>query len=269
VARGESSGVLRRELEQAIRDGRCAYCGLAGSHRAPLTREHVIPRARGGGRKDVRIMVPACCRCNQLRGCRELVIFLLIRPRRISAFLDHLARMSPECLRLLDHRVVAEVYAAIWILGESAGHGAEWRDHLRRLCSGRTLHRRRYAARRIIGALTGAGASRHAFRPEPQEEPPAQGEPPTCDPAHRGASVEQLDRRLLSILCGGWEISRAEMLRRLQKLNRQLNAEDSSAEPIDRVVQLDGWRRRQRRRVRVDRRRGRASHRAASRGRAA
>ena len=119
MARGESSGALRAELERAIRSGQCAYCRRPGSPESPLTREHVIPRAKGGGRKDVRIIVPACARCNHRRGCRELVLFLLLRPRRISAFLDYLSTLSATSVRQLDVRVFAELYAAIWILSES------------------------------------------------------------------------------------------------------------------------------------------------------
>ncbi|HEX7240369.1 MAG TPA: hypothetical protein VF263_08900, partial [Longimicrobiaceae bacterium] len=113
----------------------------------------MIPRARGGRRKDLRIIVPACARCNQRRGCQEVVLFLLARPRRISAFLEYLATLPPDLIREIDLRIFAELYAAVWLLRESASQGREWRAHAARLCAGRRLHRRRYAARRAILAM--------------------------------------------------------------------------------------------------------------------
>ncbi|HEX2204194.1 MAG TPA: HNH endonuclease, partial [Longimicrobium sp.] len=73
---------LRRELEERIRHGSCVYCRAPAAPDRPLTREHVIPQSRGGRRKDLRIIVPACARCNHRRGCQEIVLFLLERPRR-------------------------------------------------------------------------------------------------------------------------------------------------------------------------------------------
>ena len=266
MARSESSSALRTELERAIKSGHCAYCRRPGSPENPLTREHVIPRAKGGGRKDVRIIVPACARCNHRRGCRELVLFLLLRPRRISAFLDHLASLSPESVRQLDLRVFAELYAAIWILGESANHGSEWRSHLRRICSGRTLHRRRYAARRMVGAVGGRLESMKERDESPASTPapePAEGvspSPPLDEP------MDRLNARLLALLSLAWQTSAGEIRRQLSLQHRQGAIPGDAAED-DGVVRLDGWRRRHRRRVRVDGRRGRrpASRRAGGR----
>ena len=264
MARSESSSALRTELERAIRSGHCAYCRRPGSPENPLTREHVIPRAKGGARKDVRIIVPACARCNHRRGCRELVLFLLLRPRRISAFLDYLGSLSPESVRQLDLRVFAELYAAIWILGESANHGVEWRSHLRRICSGRTLHRRRYAARRMVGAVGGRLESmkeRDEGRFAPAGEAPASIAPssPMLD-----EPMDRLNERLLALLSLAWQTS-AEEIRRQMSLHHQQSGSPDPAHD-DGVVRLDGWRRRHHRRVRVDRRQGR---RPARRGRAA
>jgi hypothetical protein len=255
VARSESSSALRRELERAIESGKCAYCRRPGSPDNPLTREHVIPRAKGGGRKDVRIIVPACARCNHRRGCRELVLFLLLRPRRIAAFLDYLASLSPESIRQLDPRVFAELYAAIWMLSECAGHGAEWRSHLRRMCSGRTLHRRRYAARRMVGAVGGRlDTLRDREEARAYATPPILGPdlPPPGGPLDASSSMDWLNARLLGVLSLAWQIS-AEEIQRQMSLQRRLDDEEER----DGVVRLDGWRRRQRRRLRVDRRGGR------------
>jgi hypothetical protein len=149
----EAGGSLRQELERRIQHGQCAYCKAPAEPDRPLTREHVIPQARGGRRKDHRIIVPACARCNHHRGCQEVVLFLLARPRRITAFLDYLATLPPETITQVDPRVFAELYAAVWLLDESTTRGPAWREYLREMCSGRRLHRRRYAARRLVDTV--------------------------------------------------------------------------------------------------------------------
>lgn len=45
---------------------RCHYCGADG----PLTADHVIPRAYGGG-DEASNLVPACRTCNTSRGKRD------------------------------------------------------------------------------------------------------------------------------------------------------------------------------------------------------
>lgn len=261
----ESSSTLRSELELAIRTGRCVYCRRPASPERPLTREHVIPRARGGTRKDVRIIVPACAGCNQRRGCRELVLFLLIRPRRISAFLDYLSSLSPESIRHLDPRVFAELYAAVWMLSESVGRGAEWRTHLQRLCSGRTLHRRRYAARRLVGAVGGRMESLRE-RAEPREGPSCPiPEPGKAPAALLDESLEKISARLVGILSLAWQAPAHEVRDAITRQHRRGEAAEGSGDEGSRVVDLDGWKgRSRRRRMRVDRRGGRRA-----RGRAA
>ena len=267
MARSDSSSALRNELERAIRSGQCAYCRRVGSPENPLTREHVIPRAKGGGRKDVRIIVPACARCNHRRGCRELVPFLLLRPRRISAFLDYLASLSPESVRQLDARVFAELYTAIWILTESADHGTDWRSHLRRMSSGRTLHRRRYAARRMVGAV-GRRLESLRERDEPRRDaetgpthPPGEATPQGNEP------MDQLVVRLLALLSLAWQTSAEEIRRQISLHHQQSGAVPASDD--DGVVRLDGWRRRHHRRLRVDGRGGRRRSSGRAGGRAA
>ena len=99
MARTQTGSNLRGELELNIRSGRCVYCRRPAAPEEPLTREHVIPRAKGGRRKDARIIVPACAACNHRRGSQELCLFLLLRPRRISAFLDYLDTLSAESIQ--------------------------------------------------------------------------------------------------------------------------------------------------------------------------
>lgn len=266
----ETSGVLRQELEERIRSGRCAYCRRAATPDEPLTREHVIPRARGGRRKDIRIIVPACARCNHRRGCQELVVFLLGRPRRISAFLDYLCTLSPASVQEMDMRVFAELYAAVWMLSECSGVGREWRGQLQRLCSGRSLHRRRYAARRVVGAMGGRletvrerGSARggpSCLIPAPQESAPRM---------RLEEPLEQLSSRLLGLLSLLWEVSAEDVQR---EMARQFAAvrEAEAMESAGVVVPLDGWKKRsRRRRMRVDRRRGRGRSPTQVRGRAA
>lgn len=261
MPKSAASSTLRLELERALDGGRCVYCRRPASPERPLTREHVIPQARGGKRKDVRVIVPACARCNHRRGCRELVVFLLLRPRRISSFLDYLGTLSPESIRQMDLRVFAELYAALWMLNESLGRGSEWRAHLKRLCVGRSLHRRRHAARRMVGAVEDRLESRRGRG--------AGSDGPTCllplgTPPEHGPeleeSLEQLSSRLLGVLALAWQVPAEEVDR---ELSRQHRARDAAGAPTDEegVVQLDGWQRRRRRRrtARVDRRGGRAS----------
>lgn len=260
MPRAETSKVLRQELEERIRSGRCAYCRRPARPESPLTREHVIPRARGGRRKDIRIIVPACARCNHRRGCQELVLFLLGRPRRISAFLDYLCSLSPESVQGMDLRVFAELCTAVWLLNESSTEGSGWRRQLQRLCSGRTLHRRRYAARRVVGALAG--------RLESQKVRGRRGGAPSClVPEARGANaamhleepLDQLSSRLLGVLSLLWQVSAEDVRRELERHFESADGDGiSRSEPAGVVAPLDGWNRRtSRRRLPVDRRRGR------------
>lgn len=267
--RGNGARGLQRELEDRIKTGRCVYCRAPAAPDRPLTREHVIPRARGGRRKDARIIVPACAPCNQSRGCQEVVLFLLARPRRIIAFLDYLSTLSPETVREVDVRVFAELYAAVWLLAESSAGGDTWRAHLQRLCAGRRLHRRRYAARRIVTAA--------AVRIE-RTRGRAEAAPPSCPvPGALGLDVgrhTQTIARGMATLIGTlalvWDAPADQVLEELERERqrahraaesrraaRATEAQEEEEEEDGTVVSLDGWtRRRRRRRMRVDARRG-------------
>lgn len=287
MRRSEHAGALREELEHRIRAGRCVYCRAPAAPDHPLTREHVIPRARGGRRRDSRIIVPACARCNHRRGSQEVVLFLLARPRRISAFLDYLATLPPGTVREIDLRVFAELYAAVWLLHDSAAPDGSWRDRLRHLCAGRRLHRRRYAARRIVAAV-----ALRLERIRDRAEEPVDG--PACPlpvaPAGPEAVEGVLPRALPSLLgtlSVRWGVPPARVAEELDRERQRMGraeaearkpggpsvglAEDGSEEEQDaRVVSLDGWKRRnpgRRRRPRIDRRRGRGGR--YGRGRAA
>lgn len=261
MRRNDRSGALRRELEHRIQTGRCVYCRAPAAPDRPLTREHVIPRSRGGQRRDTRIIVPACARCNQRRGCQEVVLFLLARPRRIAAFLDYLHTLPPDTVRELDLRVFAELYAAVWLLGESAGSGEAWRERLRHLCSGRRLHRRRYAARRIMSAV---GVRLERTRERVQE---AQG--PGCPLPGTNTPAGTIDATLIGALSVLWDVPAERVAEELDRERRRSVSRnrDRVEEEEPGVVSLDGWRRRGRRRKpRVDQRGGRGPR---GRGRAA
>lgn len=280
----ERTGALRRELEDRIKNGSCVYCRAPAAPDQPLTREHVIPQARGGRRRDSRIIVPACARCNGRRGCQEVVLFLLARPRRIAAFLEYLSALPPETVRQLDLRIFAELYAAVWLLGEVVHGDGSWRDRLRDLCSGRRLHRRRYAARRAVTEVgrrlervrSGDGAP-SCLLPD-QMVAPAAGPLLLPGPARVMAA-------LVGTLSMVWEVPAERVM---EELSREIargrvsgaRGEGRRAAPDadgatfgeeeDDVVSLDGWRGKRagrRRRVRVDRR-GRRGNRY-GRGRAA
>jgi len=281
-------GTLQRELEHRIKTGRCVYCRAPAAPDRPLTREHVIPQARGGRRKDARIIVPACASCNHRRGCQEIVLFLLARPRRIIAFLDYLATLPPETVRQIDVRVFAELYAAVWLLSESAAAGEPWRSQLRRLCAGRRLHRRRYAARRIVTAA--------AVRIERSRERAASAAGPSCplpaslraeDDGRHADTVARGMATLVGTLALLWEAPAEQVFDELERERRRAHRSPDAhrrsgrpervveavheGEADESVVSLDGWKRRRRgrhRRVRVDGR-GRRGHARRGRGRAA
>jgi hypothetical protein len=267
VPKTESSSTLRSELENKILHGHCAYCRRAAEPDQPLTREHVIPRARGGRRNDVRIIVPACFRCNSRRGCQELALFLLLRPRRISAFLDHLESLTAASIKHVDLRVFGEVYAAVWMLSECASRGQEWRAQLRRMTGGRTLHRRRYAARRVVRDLGGRLEQRRGSADVRPVAPPVIPLPTAEDDALRSKldeSLERLTSRLLALLSLVWQVSEDEVGREMSRqlrLSAVIMDDDDPVASDGTVLPLDGWKRRRQRRTRfrVDRRRGRAA----------
>jgi HNH endonuclease len=283
VRRKPHSGALQRELEERIRSGSCVYCRAPAAPDRPLTREHVIPRARGGRRKDLRIIVPACARCNHRRGSQEIVLFLLARPRRITAFLDYLGTLPPETVRQTDLRVFAELYAALWLLVDSASAvGPGWRERLRHLCAGRRLHRRRYAARRIVAAV-GSRLERGRDRATIAEGPsclmPGAVRPPA--PPRLDATLARAMATLVGTLSLAWEVSAERVLEELERergKSRALPARqpertgprsavdpdeaDDAHSEADGVLSLDGWKRRRgrRRRTRVDQRGGRGAY---------
>lgn len=279
-----TGGTLQRELEHRIKTGKCVYCRAPAAPDRPLTREHVIPRARGGRRKDARIIVPACAQCNQRRGCQEVVLFLLARPRRILAFLDYLSALPPETVRQIDVRVFAELYAAVWLLAESSACGATWREQLERLCAGRRLHRRRYAARRIMTAA-GVRIERARDRASVLSGPscPLPGSLPLEGGRHADTIARGL-ATLIGTLALLWDAPAEQVFMELERERSRAHRTpearrpDSGRQPYlgqageeddddAAVVSLDGWKRHggRRRRFRVDERGGRGR----PRGRAA
>lgn len=272
------AGALRIELERHIQEGQCAYCRTPARPDRPLTREHVIPRARGGHRRDVRIIVPACARCNQRRGCRAFVPFLLAYPRRLPAFIDYLGTLSPASARQVDVRVFAELYVAVAILGESVASGAEWKAELTRLCTGRALHRRRHAARRALESIgervrrTGHPAvTEHGASCLLPAAVPLDGE----TPAPIGEPLDRLASRLLTVLALVWdvpgELVAAELERELRGSAFTLGGLGAAPQEGEDAAWGGAGRRTRRKRLRVDGRRGRGgrAQRRGAAGRAA
>lgn len=70
---------MRRGFIFRLQDGICAYCGCAMTLELGLqttcTREHVIPRSRGGP-KTIFNVVAACYKCNKLKRDRDAEEFL-------------------------------------------------------------------------------------------------------------------------------------------------------------------------------------------------
>lgn len=54
----------------------CAYCNARLSKQT-RTRDHVVPRSRGGGNKDN--LVPACAPCNRAKSDDLLIMYMLRR----------------------------------------------------------------------------------------------------------------------------------------------------------------------------------------------
>ncbi|MBA4157818.1 MAG: HNH endonuclease [Gemmatimonadetes bacterium] len=256
MPRSKSRHGLGKDLELRLLHGQCAYCRIHATPETPLTREHLIPRSKGGGRKDHGIIVPACAECNRRRGCQELVLFLLLRPRRISALLDHFFSLSADNLHQIDLRVFAEVYAALGVLDECAALGAAWRVHLRRLCASRTIHRRRYAARRIV---TSAG-ERLEKRREQRRESEGPGCPvPDIQPFHPQLGLDEplgtTRARLLGLLSTVWGTPAEEVEHEIDRAKRPGSGRPAESELARAEARALTPRHRRRR---VDRRRGRA-----------
>jgi 5-methylcytosine-specific restriction endonuclease McrA len=55
----------------------CTYCGQVLT-RSTLTRDHVVPKSKGGPRGDN--LVPACGPCNRAKADRSLLAYLLRNP---------------------------------------------------------------------------------------------------------------------------------------------------------------------------------------------
>jgi hypothetical protein len=184
-------------------------------------------------------------------------------------------------VREIDLRIFAELYTAIGILQECAAHGDRWRSQLERLCTGRSLHRRRYATRRAVGALSDR---MEWLRLQEGEAASTSCPLPTITPSAVAPLLEEpLDRltaRIITVLGLLWQVPSATVERELSRELKGASAgwgEMPLAEswPDEReasgIVALDGWKaRRRRKRIRVDRRSGGGSRQQRfGRGRAA
>jgi len=142
---------LRREIEQRLTSGHCAYCGRPARPDQPLTREHAIPRCRGAGRREWRVIVPACGDCNRHRGAQLLSAYLAAAPGRISRLVQYLGSLPAPALRQVDVRVFAEVLAAATLADE--GYRIAGSEAGELPLTERVVCRRRQAARRLLERL--------------------------------------------------------------------------------------------------------------------
>ncbi|WP_199706383.1 HNH endonuclease [Amnibacterium setariae] len=101
--------------------GTCVWCGVAFDERTRPTREHVIPRVKGGP-SWLENEVEACRRCNGERGHRALVEWLEECERR---------GWTPDVGRL--ERVLVALQAAIRERGGQRKARPQLEGQLRRL----------------------------------------------------------------------------------------------------------------------------------------
>lgn len=76
-----------RERVYEKTDGACAYCGTALESNWHI--EHVVPRCRGGG-WELGNLVPACKRCNSMKGKKTLNEFRYALYNRLDSIVDAL-----------------------------------------------------------------------------------------------------------------------------------------------------------------------------------
>lgn len=76
------SNFTMAQIEAFNRHGwHCHYCGSL----APLTVDHIKPRAKGG-RDEVSNYVPACFSCNTAKGKRPYDVFMLCVAADVAAY---------------------------------------------------------------------------------------------------------------------------------------------------------------------------------------
>lgn len=109
----------RQQPHRSFVTGWCEYCGDSGAQDPfGLTRDHVIPRGRGG----VRVYVSACRKCNSQRGSLPYPTYALQRGvplarivevmlAALAAYEDHHGRHAPtmdeESYQALRHEPAA------------------------------------------------------------------------------------------------------------------------------------------------------------------
>lgn len=84
-----STRYARRQLERICEEQnhRCAYCGVRFDDQpgqsTSATRDHVIPRSKGG-RQDWHNIVAACDRCNKSRRDNDAFAYFTARSQQIA-----------------------------------------------------------------------------------------------------------------------------------------------------------------------------------------
>lgn len=64
----------------------CAYCGEAFSPTNPPTKDHIVPKSRGGA-THITNLVPACSICNLYKGSKALIDFA--SPAVVSSIMEY------------------------------------------------------------------------------------------------------------------------------------------------------------------------------------
>lgn len=76
----------------------CVWCGTVPKGKGRLTKEHLLPRSRGGSNSQVNIAW-ACSRCNSLRKSTPIVAFMQ-RRYRDTGLLPNVEAMQQALQRL-------------------------------------------------------------------------------------------------------------------------------------------------------------------------
>jgi hypothetical protein len=94
----------------------CFYCGRASQR---MTRDHVMPISLGG-QTTLDNLVPACTRCNALKGSRAPREWFSRHPRFAFHFMKYATAAAKEL------RAIAEPHAARYTVKRNLWGDAEW-----------------------------------------------------------------------------------------------------------------------------------------------
>ena len=80
-------GIIRgtRPRKRTVINDPCVYCVVYRKDRPRrgVTREHIVPRSKGGGNGFPNV-VGACQKCNRQKGSMNLLVYLLLRHKGVQ-----------------------------------------------------------------------------------------------------------------------------------------------------------------------------------------